>query len=80
MLTILSREILEKFFFSCFSEQCCSKNSFSAEQLPDCSLATGISFRFASCEAVIAILWDTVLVNRIIKSGQPSFFRSGPFS
>ena len=35
---------------------------------------TGMDFFFASSTAQFTILWETVLVNRIIRSGTPIFF------
>ena len=42
--------------------------------------ATGMLLRFASCAAASTILWETVFVNRIRRSGLPIFLRIGPFS
>ena len=52
----------------------------SAEMLLLCTRAMGIEFFFAAFTAPCTILWDTVRVNRIIRSGEPIFFSIGPVS
>ena len=60
--------------------QCSSSTERSAVALLVWILAIGILFFFASWDAVITILWDTVLVKRIIRSGFPIFFFTEPCS
>ena len=57
--------------------QCSSNTERSAVALLVWILAIGILFFFASWEAVMTILWDTVLVKRNIRSGFPIFFLNG---
>lgn len=58
----------------------CPSSARSAEILLLCTLAMGMEFFFAAFTAPCTILWDTVRVNRIIRSGEPIFFSMGPVS
>ena len=60
--------------------QCSSRTAWSAVALLVCTRAIGIWFFFASCVTLMTILWETVLMNKISKSGQPIFFFKEPFS
>ena len=58
----------------------CPNSARSAETLLLCTRAMGMEFFFAAFTAPCTILWDTVRVNRIIRSGEPIFFSIGPVS
>ena len=51
----------------------CPSSARSAEMLLLCTRAMGIEFFFAAFTAPCTILWDTVRVNRIIRSGAVSY-------
>ena len=55
--------------------QCCRSSSLSAQALLLWQRAMTAFCRRASPVAHSTILWDTVLVNRIIRSGEPIFRR-----